>query len=146
MQTFLPYLDFDRTAKCLDYRRLGKQRLEARQIYDTLINHRQSWAHHPAVLMWAGYESTLNLYYMAIIKEWLRRGFKNTMPLSLDLTSDEFNSTGHVHTWPWWFNDPRIELTHRSNLLRKNYEYYKQFRWDISDDLEYFWPVRKSSQ
>ena len=28
MQTFLPYKDFGKTAKCLDYRRLGKQRVE----------------------------------------------------------------------------------------------------------------------
>ena len=36
MQTFLPYSDFIKSAKCLDYRRLGKQRVEAWQIYNTL--------------------------------------------------------------------------------------------------------------
>jgi len=33
MNTFLPYPDFVKSAQCLDYRRLGKQRVEAWQIY-----------------------------------------------------------------------------------------------------------------
>ena len=32
MQTFLPYPDFRQSAACLDYRRLGKQRVEGVQI------------------------------------------------------------------------------------------------------------------
>jgi hypothetical protein len=36
MQTFLPYPDFKKSIKALDYRRLGKQRVEAYQIIRTL--------------------------------------------------------------------------------------------------------------
>ncbi len=36
MQTFLPYTDFKQSARCLDYKRLGKQRLEARTILNIL--------------------------------------------------------------------------------------------------------------
>ena len=36
MQTFLPYPDFTQSAKTLDYRRLGKQRVEAWQILNAL--------------------------------------------------------------------------------------------------------------
>lgn len=36
MQTFLPYADFSMSAKCLDYRRLGKQRVEAMQILNAI--------------------------------------------------------------------------------------------------------------
>lgn len=32
MQTFLPYGSFIESAKCLDYGRLGKHRVEAKQI------------------------------------------------------------------------------------------------------------------
>jgi hypothetical protein len=32
MQTFLPYASFEETAHILDYRRLGKQRVEGWQI------------------------------------------------------------------------------------------------------------------
>ena len=61
MQTFLPYADFVKTAKCLDYRRLGKQRVEAFQILNILEGKttKAGWKHHPAVLMWEGYENAL---------------------------------------------------------------------------------------
>ena len=36
MQTFLPYESFEDTAKVLDYRRLGKQRVEGMQIINTI--------------------------------------------------------------------------------------------------------------
>lgn len=34
MQTFLPYANFEASAKVLDYKRLGKQRVEAKQILE----------------------------------------------------------------------------------------------------------------
>ena len=37
MQTFLPYMSFDDSAAVLDYRRLGKQRVETMQILYTLL-------------------------------------------------------------------------------------------------------------
>ena len=37
MQTFLPYPDMIKSAKALDYKRLGKQRVEAKQIIFTTI-------------------------------------------------------------------------------------------------------------
>ena len=37
MQTFLPYSDFIKTARCLDYKRLGKQRVEAKRILEINI-------------------------------------------------------------------------------------------------------------
>ena len=41
MQTFLPYPDFQLSAECLDYKRLGKQRLEAFQL---LVALEDKWA------------------------------------------------------------------------------------------------------
>ena len=37
MQTFLPYSNFKKSAKCLDRQRLGKQRVEALKNYIFLI-------------------------------------------------------------------------------------------------------------
>lgn len=37
MNTFLPYPDFQESAKCLDNKRLGKQRIETWQIYNAII-------------------------------------------------------------------------------------------------------------
>lgn len=83
MQTFLPYVNFYESAKCLDYRRLGKQRVQAKQIYDILTGNTKSkaWSNHPATKMWSGYEDALALYYNEIVVEWIARGYKNNMPL-----------------------------------------------------------------
>ena len=51
MQTFLPYPNFKRTAKVLDYRRLGKQRVEGMQIINAIENpNPQGWKNHPLLL------------------------------------------------------------------------------------------------
>jgi hypothetical protein len=134
MQTFLPYPDFEKAAGILDYRRLGKQRLEASQILNTLLNG-GGWKNHPAVKMWKGYEDALMLYRDAMIAQWIKRGFKNTMPfLALHLKKD-------VAPMPWWLGMERFHASHRSNLLRKDITYYKRFGWAEPDNLEYFWPV-----
>ena len=36
MQTFLPHRSFSKSAETLDYRRLGKQRVEAKQILEAI--------------------------------------------------------------------------------------------------------------
>ena len=56
MQTFMPYEDFRKTFECLDYRRLGKQRIEAFQILRCLEGLTSGWKNHPAVKMWRGHE------------------------------------------------------------------------------------------
>ena len=40
MQTFLPYPDFQISASVLDYRRLGKQRVECKQLL-TALQHKR---------------------------------------------------------------------------------------------------------
>jgi hypothetical protein len=134
MQTFLPVRSFVETARILDYRRLGKQRVEARQIYNALMYPAKSrWRNHPAVLMWRDYEQSLIEYGNRMIIEWVRRGYNNTMPL----WSFEKNPKR-----PWWFGVEKFHASHRSNLLRKDFEYYKKFGWKETDNLEYFWPTK----
>ena len=65
MQTFLPYSNFQKTAEVLDWRRLGKQRVEAMQIHNTIINN-TGWKHHPIVKMWTPYLNALKLYHNII--------------------------------------------------------------------------------
>ena len=131
VQTFLPYPDFHLSAKSLDMRRLGKQRIEALQIYNTLV-FGSRWKHHPAVLMWAGFERALQLYMDECIKEWIRRGYKNNMKLA---------NPEDVKMPPWLGTD-RFHSSHRSNLLRKDFNWYSQFGWKEPNDLSYFWPVK----
>jgi hypothetical protein len=141
MQTFLPYRDFTTTAKCLDYRRLGKQRVEAKQILNILlgkakvnINGKIPWGNHPAVLMWKRYEECLKQYYNVIVLEWINRGYKNNMPL---ITPNQFI------IYPPWLGNNKFHESHQSKLLQKDYEYYSQFNWNVDINLEYFWPTKE---
>lgn len=139
MQTFLPYSSFFISAACLDYKRLGKQRVEAKQILNVLLGKAKindkgiiAWANHPAVKMWRGYELALAWYHNIMIQEWICRGYKNTMLL------EELN--GKL-VFPPWLGNVDFHASHRSNLLRKDYQYYKAFGWPESLDLPYYWPI-----
>ena len=81
MQTFLPVADFKESAKILDYRRLGKQRVEARQILNALQGKSKGWVNHPATKMWKGYEPALEQYLREMILGWKSLGYKNTMTI-----------------------------------------------------------------
>jgi hypothetical protein len=43
---------------------------------------------------------------------------------------------------PFWINDERLFSSHRSNLLRKDQEWYGKFGWKEGPDLPYFWPTK----
>jgi hypothetical protein len=57
VQTFLPYPDFVKSVWCLDYRRLGKQRVECLQILQTLAIGPYQKAIIPALLEFPKWES-----------------------------------------------------------------------------------------
>jgi hypothetical protein len=134
MQTFLPYPSILLSINCLDNKRLGKQRVEAFQILKIIEGRATSnaWKNHPAVKMWSGYSEALKLYYNYCIDEWVGRGFKNTMQ-KYDVDFANFRM-------PSWWGDEKFHASHRSNLLRKNPEWYSQFSWTESSDLLYVWP------
>ncbi|MFA7143534.1 MAG: MSMEG_6728 family protein [Candidatus Dojkabacteria bacterium] len=147
MQTFLPYTDFIKSAKCLDYKRLGKQRVEAKQILNILLNEtdKKGWCNHPAVLMWKGYEWALKVYYHTMLQEWEDRGYKNNMsyyPTScwLDDYTCEWDITDFI-VYPSWLTDEFCSR-HRSALLAKDFEYYKKFNWVEESKYEYLWPTK----
>jgi hypothetical protein len=148
VQTFLPYPSFINSARCLDVRRLGKQRLECRQILSTLgrqvthgtIRPREptaGWENHPAVKMWRGYEDSLALYFTIVVQEWERRGYVNNMEV---LNTDDCKAF-LVPSPPPWFGDSAFHASHRSNLLRKDPQHYGRFGWKENPDLPYVWPV-----
>lgn len=135
MQTFLPYANFYKSAQCLDYKRLGKQRVEAWQILQTLTGQSKGWANHPAVKMWKGYEKVLTIYGVIVCEEWKSRGYKDTL-LNRFYALDTTN-----FLIPKWLGDESFHASHRSKLLRKSPGYYGQFGWTESPDLPYVWPV-----
>lgn len=141
MQTFLPYQDFIESAKCLDMRRLGKQRVEAWQIYLALTKEDYGWKNHPAVKMWRGYSICLLLYGMHICDEWINRGYKDSMKGRFVDAYFRGNIAFGISTPPW-IGDPDFHESHKSNLLRKDPNHYRQFFPDVPDNLEYVWPVK----
>jgi hypothetical protein len=135
MQTFVPYDDFEAIASCLDYRRLGKQRVECMQILNALTTG-TGWIHHPATRMWADFPAALRRYQAVIIREWINRGYHNTMAIP--------RSGGRIRMPDWWGGP--IHSTHRAALLFKDPEYYGQFHWSEKPKLDYFWPRSGENQ
>jgi hypothetical protein len=132
MQTFLPYESFAMSAKALDYRRLGKQRVEAMQILDALKRRKGGWVNHPAVRMWRGYEDALKQYQRAMILEWMIRGYVNNMAIPAYVPKRNI-------LLPWWLGEPLLHSSHRANLRRKDPDWYRDFTEDPK--TPYYWPV-----
>lgn len=143
MQTFLPYPHMKKSAQVLDRQRLGKQRVETMQIMKALLVEGVGWANHPATRMWQGYELALFRYQVAIVAEWKRRGYKDTCLEKTKLILLE-NRPGIAKTelvFPPWFGDASFHRAHKSNLVRKNPEHYREFFPRVPDNLPYVWPA-----
>jgi hypothetical protein len=138
MQTFLPYPSFKESEKCLDMKRLGKQRVECLQILKALFGLTSGWANHPATVMWKGSEGALVDYSLTICEEWIRRGYNDTCVNKIITLANEHIGalTGNA---PKWLGNPDFHASHRSNLLRKNPIYYGKFGWEEDDALPYIW-------
>ena len=151
VQTFLPYRDFQRSARALDPKRLGKQRVEAYQVVRALIRPVYGWKHHPVTLMWHAHEEALAAYTVAVCREWKRRGFADTVEQKV---LDELAEAGFAMpprsqrdlaadgALPGWLGNRALHRSHRSALLRKDRDWYSA-RFDEPDDLEYIWPVTR---
>jgi hypothetical protein len=138
VQTFLPYRHFRMCAEVLDYRRLGKQRVEAKQILMALRGESKGWIHHPATKMWRGCEYDLSRYGWTMCEEWKRRGYKDTIQ---SYFGDWSRADDREHaSYPSWI-DVNLTLSHQSNLVRKMPEYYGKIWPHVPDNLPYLWPV-----
>jgi hypothetical protein len=146
MQTFLPYASFWSSAKVLDYRRLGKQRVECKQILKALgvsldpPTSKRGWSSHPATLMWKGCEKSLCRYAITICEEWIKRGYNDTLLPQFQAMVARFE--GQAYIAPDWLGDPAFHASHRSNLLRKDFTFYSQYGWTEPPTLEYIWPTK----
>jgi hypothetical protein len=150
MQTFVPYASFEESARVLDARRLGKQRVEVIQVVRALTVAGYAWSSHPAVLMWKGYEEALGRYGLTMCEVWTERGFADTCAATIvaDLAAagvdrirsyDELLAAGAL---PEWLFDERVQHSHRSALVRKDPEHYGPIFPDAPPDVDYHWPHR----
>jgi hypothetical protein len=128
-------------ARNLDYRRLGKQRVEAYQIINIISGNTggktQKFGNHPAVMMWTDYVEALKLYCNCMIIEWIHRGYQNNMILyDVDPQKVEI---------PWFVNYQPFILSHIASLLRKDETFYSRV-FVLRDDEKifldhgYIWP------
>ena len=150
MQTFVPYSDFEASARALDVKRLGKQRVEVIQIVRALTVPGYGWASHPAVLMWKGYEEALGRYGLTMCDIWLELGFGDTcaatIAYDLRLIGIEeirtFAELVEAQALPSWLFDPDVHRSHQSSLVRKDPEHYGPLFPGVPDDIPYLWPIR----
>lgn len=123
MQTFVTSASVDgpvricmETARDLDSARLGKQRIECKQIYSALTTG-EGWIHHPATKMWEGCLDALVSYGYFMCLEWKDRGFVDEQA---EWFYERMPDNGlHYGDWPWWFGHPEMVRTHRSKLIHK---------------------------
>lgn len=145
MQTFVPVADFTESARLLDNPRLGKQRVECLQVLRALELPDYGWANHPVVTMWRGHTAGLVVYSLAMVRIWRERGFADTTerliaefaPEAAEMTQEEAAAAGLL---PSWVGDEELHLSHRSNLLAKDPEFYRARFPGDPDDLPYKWP------
>jgi hypothetical protein len=153
MQTFLPYPDFEQTARVLDLKRLGKQRVECIQVLRGLTRADYGWRHHPAVLMWKGFEEALGRYSFTCCDVWTERGFADTCAATI---SEDLRGAGvravrsqaelaRDQALPTWLGDPAFHRSHQSALVRKDPAHYGPLFPGVPDDIDYVWPVRRSA-
>ncbi len=148
MQTFLPYADFERSARVLDAKRLGKQRVECLQVLRGLTVPGYGWRHHPAVKMWSGSVEALGRYAFTCCEVWVEAGFGDTCAASIGRELAEVGVTevrsqaelAEAGALPDWLGDEDFHRSHRSALVRKDPGTYRQVFPDVPDDLPYVWP------
>ena len=138
----MPLPSFTETAKCLDNKRLGKQRVEAYQIFLALTTNK-GWVNHPATKMWKGHERALCEYGLDICDEWMKRGYRDTLFNKFLKFNHSLYKKGHSREYPKWMGDTKFHAAHRSNLLRKNPDWYSKYNWKENDNLPYIWPTKE---
>jgi hypothetical protein len=78
--------------------------------------------------------------------EWVvNRRYKDTCWIKAIEVGPRPPNIGCKTKMPHWIGDKGFHLSHQSNLLRKNKEYYGKFFFGIPNNLPYVWPVQKET-
>ncbi|MCS6770148.1 MAG: pyrimidine dimer DNA glycosylase [Candidatus Caldarchaeum sp.] len=142
MQIFRPYVDWRRSASALDSLRLGKQRVEAKQVLNVILRRvglikdgLRGWLNHPIVLMYYNdgkpYVDDVVGMFEACVQEWRGRGnqslinLSDIQPLLVKVEKTSGTPITHIH-----------EIEYRRILLMKNPAHYlKAFRQDEIEEV-----------
>ena len=142
MQTFLPYADYKQSANVLDMKRLGKQRVEVLQLLNSITaidkgSPKKGWKNHPCHKMWQNHKNALIEYGLAICDEWKSRGYKDTCWEKIHCHYDYTKSNDK----PTFIGNAEFHLSHKSMLIQKKPEYYKQLWPEVPVDMNYVWLI-----
>jgi predicted DNA-binding transcriptional regulator AlpA len=141
MQTFITHEHYTDTARALDNKRLGKQRVEAYQILKALRGDYAdtgAWVNHPATVMWRNNPYELALYGLTVSMEFYERGFDGfNMVETFNILMLEFGDN-NKECAPWFVNNELLRITHQSNLMRKDSDFYQ---FDVPNNIPYVWPL-----
>jgi hypothetical protein len=83
------------------------------------------FCNHPAVEMWYGYEDALKEYIDAHIREWIHRGYKNTMKI--------YDVKTKIH--PEWCGWSKIHENHKGALLGKELDRKEKPWYQYKEDF-----------
>ena len=136
MQTFLPFKNFEKSARILDSRRLNKQIVEGFQILEDRVPNKN----HPICLFWGENKKSLKDYILIFCEEYERR-FNKIHSIFYKIKNNEYKDN-KVLIIP-----ELMILSHKVNLLRKDYNFYNnkiELKYDLNKyPLGYYWPVSK---
>lgn len=139
VNTFLPEESFTLSLMSLDYKRLGKQRVETKQILRALRCETEGWRMHPAARMWQGHEGALAQYGSISCRLWKQLGYTDTLLPYFEEMEEVYPSREK----PWWISMDAFRRSHQSNLIRKDPAFYSHKWPGVPNDLPYLWPVPK---
>lgn len=154
MQTFVPYANCRKSALVLDYKRLGKQRVECKQILNALDalrtgdlhildkrgrKRKRGWLNHPCTQMWIGHEGFLINYAIFMVGEWRARGYKDTM-LSEFLERANRAPEDSFEPPEWWGRED-IHYSHQCRLVAKDPTHYAPLFPTADPKRDYVWAI-----
>ena len=82
------------------------------------------------------------------VRSWISRGYNDSLLEKFKFFEKEECKHEKNYYYPSWLNDKSFHSAHRSILLAKNYDWYKQFKWNENPAVKndkgrwpYIWPV-----
>merc|ERR1739848_870526 len=140
--TFCPLPSVNDIARLLDDKRLNAQRTESGAILKWLRNPTRYARFQSAgfCVMWAYNLEALAVYYNAMLREWLARGF-NAVESKFE---ESVLGREREVTFPGWWGNSLLHTNHRIALLTKFPEHYGKFGWSekpaVDGKYTYIWP------
>jgi hypothetical protein len=114
LNTFLPWPDYERSARDLHMQLLNAQRREALQLI------MGQFPGHPAAMAWRGHHWQLAQYGLWCCHEWTRRGYADSCEPQIRSILDGLEDTGV----PRWFGRQSVHDEWKARLLSKYPAHY----------------------